>query len=241
MSSRRCLPSARRRSARSCSLAPAAPPGPRPGWRPSRTTGGCTCGCPSMRRPPLRWPGSWSRRTPHPVRWANGTGPRRPRPSTTWTLPAYAADRARCPRGVLLRRRHPGQPQGREWGVHARHRGSAPPDRPSTTGRTCRRHGRPPVVVDLIAVDHCWLLTVADTAVTAPPVPVVDRDAADGGLGLYLVARISGARGWTVEATHKVAWAGIDYRRSEAPVEVLAAMPRPQLRTTRRNLSAPPH
>ena len=102
------------------------------------------------------------------------------------------------------------------------------------------RHGRPPVTVDLVAVDHSWLLTVDDAAVTSPPVPAMDRDAADGGLGLYLVARISGAHGWTVQGTRKVAWARIDYTRAEAPTEVLASVPGPRLRVTRRNLAPPP-
>jgi signal transduction histidine kinase len=67
------------------------------------------------------------------------------------------------------------------------------------------RHGRPPVQVDLTAFDHYWLLAVADAAFELPPTPAVDRDAADGGLGLYLVARIAGAHGWTVEGSRKVA------------------------------------
>ncbi len=102
------------------------------------------------------------------------------------------------------------------------------------------RHGRPPVQVDLTAFDHYWLLTVGDAAVEAPLTPAVDRDAADGGLGLYLVARICGAHGWTVETARKVAWVRIDYTRAEAPPEVLASVPGPRLQITRRNLLSPP-
>ena len=101
------------------------------------------------------------------------------------------------------------------------------------------RHGRAPVQVDLTAFDHFWLLAVGDAAVETPPTPAVDRDAADGGLGLYLVARVCGAHGWTVKGFRKVAWVRIDYTRTEAPPEVVAAVPRPRLQTTRRNLSAP--
>jgi anti-sigma regulatory factor (Ser/Thr protein kinase) len=101
------------------------------------------------------------------------------------------------------------------------------------------RHGRAPVQVDLTAFDHYWLLTVADTAIELPPTPAVDRDAADGGLGLYLVARIAGDHGWTIQASRKVAWVRIDYTRTEAPPEVVASVPRPRLQATRRNLSAP--
>jgi signal transduction histidine kinase len=101
------------------------------------------------------------------------------------------------------------------------------------------RHGRAPVQVDLTAFDHHWLLAVGDAAAETPPTPAVDRDAADGGLGLYLVARVCGAHGWTVQASRKVAWVRIDYTRSEAPPEVVAAVPRPRLQTTRRNLVAP--
>ncbi len=101
------------------------------------------------------------------------------------------------------------------------------------------RHGRAPVQVALTAFDHFWLLAVGDAAVETPPTPAVDRDAADGGLGLYLVARVCGARGWTVEGFRKVAWVRIDYTCTEAPPEVVATVPRPRLQTTRRNLSAP--
>lgn len=101
------------------------------------------------------------------------------------------------------------------------------------------RHGRAPVQVALTAFDHFRLLAVGDAAVETPPTPAVDRDAADGGLGLYLVARVCGAHGWTVEGFRKVAWVRIDYTRTEAPPEVVATVPRPRLQTTRRNLSAP--
>lgn len=101
------------------------------------------------------------------------------------------------------------------------------------------RHGRAPVQVDLTAFGQYWLLAVGDAAIERPPTPAVDRDAADGGLGLYLVARICGAHGWTVEDSRKVVWVRIDYTRSEAPPEVVAAVPRPRLQTTRERLSAP--
>jgi anti-sigma regulatory factor (Ser/Thr protein kinase) len=88
------------------------------------------------------------------------------------------------------------------------------------------RHGRGPVRVVLTAFDRYWLLEVSDAAAETPPVPAVDRDAAEGGLGLYLVARICGAHGWTVDGTRKAAWARIDYTCDEAPAAVLAAVPR---------------
>lgn len=101
------------------------------------------------------------------------------------------------------------------------------------------RHGRPPVQVQLTAHAHYWLLVVADAAIEQPPTPAVDRDAAEGGLGLYVVARTAGAHGWTVEGDRKVTWARIDHTLSEAPAEVVDSIPRPRLRTTRRNLAAP--
>lgn len=88
------------------------------------------------------------------------------------------------------------------------------------------RHGRAPVQVQVTAFDRCWLLQVSDAAVDTPPVPAVDRDAADGGLGLYVVARICGAHGWTVVGGTKVAWARIDYTREEAPADAVASVPR---------------
>lgn len=77
-------------------------------------------------------------------------------------------------------------------------------------GSNALRHGHPPVRVTVTTVAGAWLLEVRDAAADRPPTPAVDRDAAEGGLGLFLVARICGEHGWTVEAGHKVAWARID-------------------------------
>lgn len=85
-------------------------------------------------------------------------------------------------------------------------------------GSNALRHGRPAVGIELIDCAAGWLLTVSDAAVESPPVLAVGRDAARGGLSLYLVGRISDAHGWTVTGKLKLAWARIDYRRAEGPV-----------------------
>jgi anti-sigma regulatory factor (Ser/Thr protein kinase) len=91
------------------------------------------------------------------------------------------------------------------------------------------RHGHRPVRATVAADDRYWLLDVSDAAVDRPPVPAVDRDAAQGGLGLYLVARICGAHGWTVAADgRKHVWARIDRTRAEAPSSPWASVPRPR-------------
>lgn len=64
-------------------------------------------------------------------------------------------------------------------------------------------------------------------AADRPPTPTVGRDAARGGLGLYLVARICGAHGWFTEHGRKVSWARVDHTRAEAPPEVWQAVPSP--------------
>ena len=72
------------------------------------------------------------------------------------------------------------------------------------------RHGRPPVSVVLAAVSTGWLLDVSDAAVDHPPAPALGRDAAAGGMGLPLVARLAAAHGWTVQGGRKHVWAIID-------------------------------
>jgi serine phosphatase RsbU (regulator of sigma subunit) len=73
------------------------------------------------------------------------------------------------------------------------------------------RHGRGRVEVTVTATGTGWLLEVVDGAGSTPPTPAVDRDAALGGLGLYLVARLSSAHGWTpTGADRKLVWAHVD-------------------------------
>ena len=74
------------------------------------------------------------------------------------------------------------------------------------------RHGRAPVRVAVITVDAGWLLEVSDADSSTPPVPAVGRDAALGGLGLYLVAQTCEAHGWTVDdGGRKVVWAQVHF------------------------------
>ena len=51
------------------------------------------------------------------------------------------------------------------------------------------RHGRTPVRVVVTTTSSGWVLDVSDAAPDRPPAPAIGRDAADGGMGLPLVAR----------------------------------------------------
>jgi anti-sigma regulatory factor (Ser/Thr protein kinase) len=75
------------------------------------------------------------------------------------------------------------------------------------------RHGRLPVRATVTLTGAGWLIDVTDTAVNRPPAPAFGRDAAQGGLGLFLVARLSAAHGWTVAGARKHVWALIDHAR----------------------------
>lgn len=92
------------------------------------------------------------------------------------------------------------------------------------------RHGRRPVEVRLMSYERFWMLEVTDAAPELEPSPAVDRDPATGGLGLYVVARVCGAHGWTVVDDRKTLWARIDHSRAEVLPEVLARIPKPRLR-----------
>jgi hypothetical protein len=69
------------------------------------------------------------------------------------------------------------------------------------------RHGENPVVATVVAGSGGWLLDVSDRARDAMPTPAVDRDPAQGGLGLHLVARLAVAHGWYVDGSCKHVWA----------------------------------
>jgi hypothetical protein len=103
-------------------------------------------------------------------------------------------------------------------------------------GSNALRHGRGAVEIRLTRSLNHWLLEVSDAAVDVRPAPALDRDAALGGLGLYVVARVCGAHGWFVDGDRKTVWARIDHTLSEAPAEVVDALPKPRLAATRRQL-----
>jgi serine phosphatase RsbU (regulator of sigma subunit) len=85
------------------------------------------------------------------------------------------------------------------------------------------RHGRGRVEVTVSATGTGWLLEVIDAAGDTPPAPAIDRDAALGGLGLYLVARLSSAHGWAPAAGGKVVWAQVENSGPPAATEEAAA------------------
>ncbi|NEM06359.1 ATP-binding protein [Geodermatophilus normandii] len=69
------------------------------------------------------------------------------------------------------------------------------------------RHGAPPVSVSVSQGNSGWLIAVSDGATERTPTPAVDRDPAHGGLGPYLVARLSAAYGWCTGTGRKEVWA----------------------------------
>ena len=88
------------------------------------------------------------------------------------------------------------------------------------------RHGGSPVRVVVTATGSGWLVEVSDAAGDSPPVPAVGRDAALGGLGLYLVAQLSAAHGWAaVDGGRKVVWARVDVPGPAAPLPAAEATP----------------
>jgi len=91
------------------------------------------------------------------------------------------------------------------------------------------RHGRAPVEVTVTTTGTGWLLEVSDAAADSPPIPAIGRDPALGGMGLFLVARICDAHGWTVDDTgRKVVWGLVQYTRDEARPEASRLVPRPR-------------
>ncbi|RBY75848.1 ATP-binding protein [Blastococcus sp. TF02-09] len=52
-----------------------------------------------------------------------------------------------------------------------------------------------------------YLIEVTDCAASRPPTPAIDRDPSEGGLGLYLIARMALRHGWYASARAKHVWA----------------------------------
>jgi hypothetical protein len=74
-----------------------------------------------------------------------------------------------------------------------------------------------------------WLLQVNDAAGDRPPTAAVGRDAAQGGLGLYLVAELSVDHGWRVDADGgKTVWARIPFHEPPDATGTSDAPPRPR-------------
>jgi anti-sigma regulatory factor (Ser/Thr protein kinase) len=69
------------------------------------------------------------------------------------------------------------------------------------------RHGRAPVTATVAATPTGWLIDVSDADATRSPAPPIDRDPAEGGLGLHLVVALSSTHGWSVHAGRKHVWA----------------------------------
>ena len=74
------------------------------------------------------------------------------------------------------------------------------------------RHGESPVVATVVAGSGGWLIDVSDRAPETMPAPAVDRDPAQGGMGLQLVAKLSIAHGWYVDDGAKHVWACLPTR-----------------------------
>lgn len=83
-------------------------------------------------------------------------------------------------------------------------------------GSNALRHGQRPVELAVWSCPSYWLLTVSDAAVESPPVPAMNRDPAQGGMGLYLIARLGDGHGWTVQGDRKIAWVRVNYIETSA-------------------------
>lgn len=71
------------------------------------------------------------------------------------------------------------------------------------------RHGRRPVTAEIRRTSREWVLEVGDQATTSAPQPAVDRDPALGGMGLRIVAGLSGTHGWFIAGGRKYVWGAL--------------------------------
>ena len=90
------------------------------------------------------------------------------------------------------------------------------------------RHGRPPVRMTVTPTGSGWLVDVSDLAVDRPPAPAVGRDPADGGLGLYMIARLCAAHGWHIRNGRKHVWGCIEAAGVPHALGQAVALPRPR-------------
>ena len=93
------------------------------------------------------------------------------------------------------------------------------------------RHGGGEVTALVVVERTGWLLSLSDEAPDRPPVPAVDRDPSLGGMGLYLVAELAWAHGWTASGGRKDVWARLSAGVPEAlddRVEGTSAPPVPR-------------
>lgn len=70
-----------------------------------------------------------------------------------------------------------------------------------------RHGGAGPVEASVRTTDTGYLIEVTDSAAARPPTPAIDRDPSEGGLGLYLIARMALRHGWYASARAKHVWA----------------------------------
>ena len=70
-----------------------------------------------------------------------------------------------------------------------------------------RHGGVGPVQASIRTTDSGYLVEVTDSAAARPPTPAIDRDPSEGGLGLYLIARMALRHGWYASARAKHVWA----------------------------------
>ena len=69
------------------------------------------------------------------------------------------------------------------------------------------RHGGAPVRARVVVATQGLLIEVSDSEPERAPELALGRDPARGGLGLFLVARLTTTHGWLVDAGRKYVWA----------------------------------
>ena len=90
------------------------------------------------------------------------------------------------------------------------------------------RHGGGAVRALVVASRNGWLLDVSDEAPDRPPIPVVDRDPALGGMGLHLVAQLSLGYGWEDRPGRKHVWARLPSGLEAELPDTSAQLPEPR-------------